>query len=190
MPCIVFPVTTVKLRHGQDQETVHAYKVKADGLHDLLITTEDKLVPFSPAMPTRQTILLVRPWDRNLLELSDSEDNKVFSVPRTTGDIGPVHSESQSRASRLIDRLRQPFGAVANSLSVRGEVQGAVGSESYARALRLVVHLEQPFCALLLAQQRSGEYKRIASDRDIVAQVNDITSVRHIVESVRTLEIL
>ncbi|KAG1776998.1 hypothetical protein EV702DRAFT_1104801 [Suillus placidus] len=54
------------------------------------------------------------------------------------------------------------------------------------RALRLLVCLGQPFSAFLLAQQCSGEYKRIASDHDIIGQVKDAVSVGDI----RTIEIL
>ncbi|KAG1843657.1 hypothetical protein C8R48DRAFT_678697 [Suillus tomentosus] len=52
-----------------------------------------------------------------------------------------------------------------------------VEEEPGSRALRLVVRLGQPFDAFLLAQQRIGEYKRIASDYNIIAQVKDIASV-------------
>ncbi|KAG1764477.1 hypothetical protein EV702DRAFT_1154086, partial [Suillus placidus] len=55
-----------------------------------------------------------------------------------------------------------------------------------SRALRLLVRLGQPFGTFLLAQQHSGEYKRIASDRDIIGQVKDTVSVGDI----RTIEIL
>ncbi|KAG1816430.1 uncharacterized protein BJ212DRAFT_1354762, partial [Suillus subaureus] len=46
-----------------------------------------------------------------------------------------------------------------------------------SRAFRLLVRLGQPFCAFLLAQQGSVEYKRIASDHDIIGQVDDVVSV-------------
>ncbi|KAG1762340.1 hypothetical protein EDD22DRAFT_581836 [Suillus occidentalis] len=55
-----------------------------------------------------------------------------------------------------------------------------------SRAFRLLVRLRQPFSAFLLAQQRSGEYKRIASDHDIIGQVNDPRDLMDI----RTIEIL
>ncbi|KAG1816454.1 uncharacterized protein BJ212DRAFT_1354833 [Suillus subaureus] len=58
-----------------------------------------------------------------------------------------------------------------------------------SRALRLLVRLGQPFGAFLLAQQRSGEYKRIASDHDIIGQVNDVRSVGDLMD-IRTIEIL
>ncbi|KAG1900966.1 uncharacterized protein F5891DRAFT_275174 [Suillus fuscotomentosus] len=48
---------------------------KVDGLDDPLITTKEKLIQFSWLKPTRRTFLLVRPWDRHLLELSDFADS-------------------------------------------------------------------------------------------------------------------
>jgi hypothetical protein len=138
LPCIAFVVTEVILRHGQ-QGKHFTYAVKADGLSDLLITTQDTLTPFSHTMLTKQTFLLIRPWDRNLLELLDSEgDMQDLSMP---GGYGPF--------------LSGP----------------------YSPALRLIVHLGQPFSALLLAQQRGGEYKRIASNHNIIARVKDVASL-------------
>ncbi|KAG2363717.1 hypothetical protein BDR07DRAFT_887046 [Suillus spraguei] len=54
-PCIAFRVTAVKRSRGQDQEI---YEVKANGLHDLLITTKDTLIQFSSPRPTMQTFFL------------------------------------------------------------------------------------------------------------------------------------
>ncbi|KAG2347849.1 hypothetical protein BDR05DRAFT_996186 [Suillus weaverae] len=167
LPCITFPLTEVRRICHQDQETHFTHEVKADGLHDLVITTEDKLVQFSSARPTRQTVLLVLPWTRNFLELSDFADDSRsmndWSVP------GPSSHDSLVCMSP-------------------GE-HGPIDSESRLRALRLIVRLGQPFSAFLLARQHSGEYKRIASDNDIIAQVKDFASVRSMMD-VRTLEIL
>ncbi|KAG1798292.1 uncharacterized protein BJ212DRAFT_1374435 [Suillus subaureus] len=58
-----------------------------------------------------------------------------------------------------------------------------------SRALRLLVRLGQPFGAFLLARQRGGEYRRVASDRDIIAQVKDMASVGDLID-IRTIEIL
>lgn len=70
LPCIAFRITEVRLTRGQEQDTRLTHEVKANGLHDLQITTEDKLVQFSAARPsgiimtlgclTLQTILRVR----------------------------------------------------------------------------------------------------------------------------------
>ncbi|KAG1748038.1 hypothetical protein EDB19DRAFT_236797 [Suillus lakei] len=161
LPCITFLVTEVRRRHRQNQETHFTYGVKADGLNDLLIATEDKLVPFSRARPIRQTFLLVRPWNRELLELPDYVDDTNVDDFSVVGSPAP-ESSRWSHAGDL---------------------------EAHSRALRLIVHLGQPFGAILLAQQRSGEYKRIASEHDIIAQVKDMASLPNIMD-VRTLEIL
>ncbi|KAG1723258.1 uncharacterized protein EDB91DRAFT_1173217 [Suillus paluster] len=138
LPCMVFRVTEVRRTPGQVQGACFTYEVEADGLLDLVVTTENELIEFSRARPIRQTFVLVRPWDRCLLELPE------------------------------------PFG---------------LDSESHSREFRLMVHLRQPFGALLLAEQRRGEYKRIASDYDIIAQVRDMASIDDMMD-VRRLEIL
>jgi hypothetical protein len=157
LPCITFPVTEVRRRPIEHKEIYFTYEVKADGLHDLQITTEDRLLQFSRGRPARQSFLLVRPWDRRLLELPDYADD----------------TESMDDSTLL---------------GSPGE-QSPVDSELSVRAIQLIVRLGQPFSAFLLAQQRSGEYKRIASDRDIIAQVKDVDAV-HGMMDIRTLEIL
>ncbi|KIK34673.1 hypothetical protein CY34DRAFT_37297, partial [Suillus luteus UH-Slu-Lm8-n1] len=64
---------------------------------------------------------------------------------------------------------------------------GLVDSE---RALQLIVRLAQPFSAFLLKGELPKEYKRVASDHGIVAQLKDttMTSIRDM--QLRTLEIL
>ncbi|KAG0695824.1 hypothetical protein DFH29DRAFT_1072363 [Suillus ampliporus] len=166
LPCITFPVTEVRRRPSQDQGTHFTYQVKADGLHDLLIDTEDRLVQFSQARPTQQSFLLVRPWDRGLLGLPDFSDD-----------------------TQSVDYLTPPGSPFPDSpVGPPGE-QGSDDSESSERALRLIARLGQPFSAFLLAQQRGGEYKRIASDHVIISQVKDIAAV-HDMMDVRVLEIL
>jgi len=165
LPCIVFTVTEVAPKASEENGTYFTYAVKADGLRDLLVTTEDKLIPFSRKTPIRQKFLLVRPWDRNLLELYD------FTEPASHAD-GSVTAEDPSSAQSSLLRDNVP-----------------IGSESDSRELRLVVRLGQPFRAFLLAQQWGREYNRIAADHDIIAQVEDISSVRNVMD-VRTLEIL
>ncbi|KAG2363571.1 hypothetical protein BDR07DRAFT_1403970 [Suillus spraguei] len=161
LPCIVFPITEIRRRSTEHEESYFTYAVKADGLRDLQITTEDKLSQFTRGRPARRSFLLVRPWDRRLFELPDhgedtesvDDDDDDFALPESPGEQGPLDSEL-------------------------GE-----------RAMRLIVRLGQPFSAFLLVQQRSGEYKRIASDHDIITQVQEVDSV-HGMMDVRTLEIL
>jgi hypothetical protein len=171
LPCIAFPVTEVRRKRGQDQQTQFVFGIKADGLRDLSITTEDKLLQFSRARPAQQSFLLVRPWDRSLLELPDFAD--LLDVFDPEGDdwsppVSPVH-DSPDRS--------------------QGQ-DGPVDSESRLRALRLMARLGQPFSAFLLAQQWGGEYKRIASDHDIIAHVEDMVPPYNLMDSIKTLEIL
>jgi hypothetical protein len=169
LPCIAFAVTAVRRRRSEDQESPSTFEIKAAGLRDLFITTEDKLINLFRARLSRQSFLLVRPWDRSLLELRNLVDLPDLSDTESEEDWSPP-------ASPLDD---SPVGSL-------GE-HGPVDSESYSRALRLIVRLGQPFSAFLLAQQQGGEYKRIASDQNIVAQVKDVTAIRDTIEGVRSL---
>ncbi|KAG0705851.1 hypothetical protein DFH29DRAFT_1067269 [Suillus ampliporus] len=157
LPCIAFPVTAIRRRRRQDQESCHTYEVEADGLQDMLITTKEKLIQFSLAGPTRQPFLLVRSW--NCDDLYDLADD-----------------------ARSVDE----WSSAGSYISGHPGDDEPVDSD---HALRLIVCLGQPFGALFLAQQRGGEYKRIASDHNIIAQVKDMTSVDDMMDT-RTLEIL
>ncbi|KAG2148638.1 WD40-repeat-containing domain protein [Suillus bovinus] len=152
LPCIAFPLTEVRRSSGRDGDKFFTYEVKADGLQDLLITTEDRLPQFSPTRRSRQTFLLVRPWKRHDLGLIDFAD------------------EMQS-----VEDWSEPGSSIYN--------------EPTMRELRLIVRLGQPFGALLLARQWGGEYRRIASDHNIIAQVRDMASVDDMMD-IRMLEIL
>jgi hypothetical protein len=112
--------------------------------------------------------LLIHPWDRSLLELHDFEelsDTESILVEDSSPPVSPL----------------SPIGSL-------GEI-GSDDTGSYSRALQLITRLGQPFSAFLLAQQRGGEYKRIATDQNIIAQVKDMTAV-HDMMDVRTIEIL
>ncbi|KAG1817349.1 hypothetical protein EV424DRAFT_1556809 [Suillus variegatus] len=158
LPCISFRVTEVRRRRGLAQETPITYRIKADGLHNLLITTEKTLVQFSRARLIQQTFLLVRPWDRHLLGVPDFAEQSHFA-----DDI------------ESIGDWTEPGSPIDDSDKLLGG--SSVKEEPGSRALRLMARLGQPYDAFLLAQQRIGEYKRIASDYKIIAQVKDIASV-------------
>ncbi|KAG2351955.1 hypothetical protein BDR07DRAFT_1440454, partial [Suillus spraguei] len=159
LPCISFHITEVRRKSGPTKE----YRIKADGLHDLFITTAETIA-----------FLLVRPWDRYLLGVPDFAEQPDFTDDtESTGDWSEAGSPVDD--SQPYDLSGFPGGS-------------PVEEEPVSRALRFMVRLGQPFDAFLLAQQRVREYKRIASDYNIVAQVRDITSVDDM--DIRTVEIL
>ncbi|KAG1794113.1 uncharacterized protein HD556DRAFT_1371067 [Suillus plorans] len=133
---------------------------RVDGLDDPLIITEEKLIQFSWLRPTRRTFLVVRPWDHHLLELPDFADSDDAEC---LGGWSELESFDGSPGEEEL-----------------------TDSESYSQALRLIACLGQLFGASLLTRQRSGVYKRIASDHDIIAQIKDMTSV-HGMTDIRTL---
>jgi hypothetical protein len=123
-----------------------------------------------------------------LKQLNPGEDTQnvadyTMTDAPSKDDPGESEFRRQAPRTRLIDRVRQPVSLL---FKLSG---GSADSESHLRALRLIARLGQPFRAFLLAQQQGGEYRRIASDYDIIAQVQDIASI-HKMMGVRTVEIL
>jgi hypothetical protein len=93
-------------------------------------------------------------------------------------------TESEEEWSPLVSPLDDsPVGPLGEN--------GPANPGSYSRALQLIALLGQPFSALLLAQQPGGEYRRIASDQNIFAQVKHMTTIRDTIDvQLRTVEIL
>ncbi|KAG2066802.1 hypothetical protein BDR04DRAFT_1233770 [Suillus decipiens] len=143
LPCIAFCVTVVRRSRPQDQDLQVTYEVKAEGLHDLLITTEDKLIPSSWIFTTRQMFFLIRP---------------LAELPGVTDD-----AQDETYCCSAPGTLLQDSDG--GSL----EAQESTDLESSERELRLIDRLGQPFSSFLVARQRGGEYKRIASDHAITA---------------------
>ncbi|KAG2091499.1 uncharacterized protein F5147DRAFT_657902 [Suillus discolor] len=160
---MVFRVTDIRQSHPRDEQSYFTYEVKADGLRDLSIKTKEKLKEFWPERHIRTEVFLVRPWNRDFLKLPALAD------------------ETQS-----VEDASDPQSALPDlSGGFPGE-KGTIDLDSYSQALRLIVRLQQQFNALLLYEQQIGEYKRTASDRDIIAHVTEMQNMM----DVRTLEIL
>ncbi|KAG1786332.1 uncharacterized protein HD556DRAFT_1485669 [Suillus plorans] len=112
-----FRVTAVKRSHTRDQDSHSAYEVKADGLRDLLITMEDKLIPSSWTFSTRQTFLLVRPWDRDLLELPDFAE--LLGLAARLPDIADDTQSEEFYWIHLAGPLKQRSRLIWNRASER-----------------------------------------------------------------------
>ena len=140
--------------------------------------------------------MLVRPWNRHDLGLPDFADD-TQSVASWSEPMLPLDDsqsaqdwfepESPLDESQSAEDQFEPESPSGDALAESSGANDSIDLDT--RALKLIARLGQPFSALLLAQQRGGEYKRIASDYDIIAEVKDKTSVRAMMD-VRTLEIL
>ncbi|KAG1858585.1 hypothetical protein C8R48DRAFT_775022 [Suillus tomentosus] len=183
-----FRVTEVKRKRGR---TAHSmYGVKADGLRDLLITTDETLIQFSRAKPIQRTFFLVRPWDRRLLGLPDFSEQLAFADEgESVGDLSESEPESEPESESESESESGSDDTDERSSNSPGEEKLSVDSDVHLRSLRLMVHLGQAFSALLVAQQHVGEYKRVASDQYIIAQVKDPASI-DITMNIGTLDIL
>ncbi|KAG2147458.1 uncharacterized protein EDB93DRAFT_1147372 [Suillus bovinus] len=102
--------------------------------------------------------LLIRPWDHGLLGSDDVHNVGNLTPPESPADVSSVGSSEEHEVDP-------------------------------ERALRLIVRLGQPFGAFLLKRELlRKEYKRVASDLNIIAQLKDTTHVHDM--EIRTVEIL
>ena len=122
LPCLAFPVTEIRRSRARNQKVI--YEVKAN------------------RPPSRQALLLVYSWDRDLLEQPNSVDDTQNPKDHV------MAGECESSQSQFIKRVRQPVSSFFGSLA------GPVDSKSHLRALRLIIRLGWPFRAFSLVQQR------------------------------------
>ncbi|KAN0084044.1 hypothetical protein V8E55_007548 [Tylopilus felleus] len=147
LPCIIFAVKRLGIQdlgHGQE----YRYRARVSGVGHMEFQTADRLSLTEP-----RKLIFVHPWIRDLCDPSDGFI-WVTEVDDSDGD-GDDASDS-AQGSKGISPT-SPLHAVP-----------APTMDDYTRALRLVVRLQQPFHALLLQQQPTGEYKRVATEHDIV----------------------
>jgi hypothetical protein len=111
-------------------------------------------------MPMRQQLLLARPWDRNLLGIYNSAESF---------DLQDDDAESPTTE----DYQTAPSPPLYDPSDIGPGEQLLVDSGSDSPAWRSTVRPGQPFRAILPMQQRGGEYKSIAADHDMIAEVRD-----------------
>ncbi|KAG1725671.1 hypothetical protein EDB19DRAFT_1914989 [Suillus lakei] len=124
--------------------------------------------------------------------LAEMRKEKATEVEKTrVVEIALEEFEATMRENKVLHQymIRMIHEAAKNSCVEWSTEDKPVDSGSRSRELELLVRLRQPFGALLLAQQRGSEYKKIASDHRIVAQVKNMAAVDDMVD-VRTLVIL
>ncbi|KAG1901964.1 uncharacterized protein F5891DRAFT_1026522 [Suillus fuscotomentosus] len=86
------------------------YGIKADGLHGLLITTEETLVQFSREKLIRQTFLPRLDFADDMESMEGrTEPGPLMAESDESSGGSPAEEESSSLALQLLVRPRQPF---------------------------------------------------------------------------------
>ncbi|KAG0708591.1 hypothetical protein DFH29DRAFT_424331 [Suillus ampliporus] len=82
-----------------------------------------------------------------------------------------VHPWSRDLLDPLAEDSESEYGSPTETLD--GNPIDYYAETDHRSASRLLVRLGQPFSAMLLMRLQGAEYKRIACDRQIIAQVDD-----------------
>ena len=199
LPCLNFklgPLSASRSKSG------HVFRAQTAALGIVEIKTQDDLPRFG-------SLYLAYPWIDFLLDQQPlgsmaetiPEDNRSSSIGELPSFPGPSKIASaapQTRAARLVSRLRRPFGGRTttfspDAMSLRPP-SSLSSTERQTRALQVIARLRQPFGALLLTPHLGNvaAYRRVAAERLIIVQIEEITPVilGKLVDSVRVLDVL
>ena len=199
LPCLNFklgPLSASRSKSG------HVFRAQTAALGIVEIKTQDDLPRFG-------SLYLAYPWIDFLLDQQPlgsmaetiPEDNRSSSIGELPSFPGPSKIASaapQTRAARLVSRLRRPFGGRTttfppDAMSLR-PLSSLSSTERQTRALQVIARLRQPFGALLLTPHLGNvaAYRRVAAESLITVQVEEITPVisDKLVDSVHVLDVL
>ena len=143
LPCVIFAVKRLAIQdfvHGHE----YWYRARVLGIGHVEFRTSDRLPPIDP-----RKLIFVHPWLRDLRDPPDG-----FTWGSTVG------GDDDSSDSGLESEQASPTSPL--------HVVPPATMDDHTRALRLVARLQQPFHALLLQQQSTGDFKRVATEHDIV----------------------
>ena len=196
LPCITFTLGPVSATRSALGNVFHA-RSGALGIVEIR-TTEDlsRLDSLSLAHPWIDFLLGRQPVGsitETITEMdTDDQFSSVSNFPSFSGPSNTILAIKQTRISRLVARLRRPFGARSRDAASLLPPLSVSLADKRMQALRLVARLKQPFGALLLAPHGSNAYRRVAAESLIIVQVEDITPtiLNRLVDSVRTLDVL
>ena len=148
LPCIVFPVTKVDvLELGDPQETL--YRAVVPLLGKVEFRTMD-----ARQLCTSRKLVFIHPW---LHDLRDPLDEFMFDAEQ---QFKPDDDED-----KLGDSTNNSGGSVPATPS---RVKPLAPVDLYRQALWLIVRLGRPFSTLLLEWQNNKQYKRVATDCEII----------------------
>ena len=149
LPCIVFHVTKIVKDSGDPQGTFYRTTVQSLGRVPVDFRTGDAM-PLS----TPKKLVFVHPW---LCAVRGPLDEFVFDDDREVepDDNGDELSDGDDDSDDSVPTTPPRAGPLAPV-------------DRYQQALRLMVRLGRPFNALLLERQNNNQYKRIATDCEII----------------------
>ena len=196
LPCLAFKLGQLSVsRNG----SAHIFRAQTNTLGIVEIQTQEDLSRLG-------SLYLVHPWIDFLLNrlpvgsapetvTEENTDDKMFVLGDFLGPPTVTSSTRQTRAARLMSRMRLSFGS-RSDLDAESLLPPSTLSpvEKRMRVLEFIARLRQPFGALLLTNTRQNmdEYRRVAAESLIKVQVGEITLaiLDKLMQSVRILDVL
>ncbi|KAG6375851.1 hypothetical protein JVT61DRAFT_2710 [Boletus reticuloceps] len=205
LPCITFKLGPVLVPSSRSERIFQAQTV---ALGKVEIRTEEDLSRF-------KSLYLVHPWvdfllDRqpvgSILETLPEESTDVQSS--TIGELPSLPGPSttplaaprlRTRTAQFASRFGLSFGRQAATRPRDGDgaslrpPSSLSQTDKQTRALRMLARLSQPFSALLLTPSGNvAAYRRVATERAITVQVEEITPavLNKLIEGVSVLDVL
>ncbi|KAF8129238.1 hypothetical protein EV363DRAFT_1432643 [Boletus edulis] len=189
LPCIIFKLGPLSISSNRLERV---FRAKTAALGTVEIKTEEDLSRF-------KSFYLVHPWvdfllDRHpvgsILETLLEETDDQSELPSLPGPSTIPLAAPRSRTAQLT--VATPFQAGDGASSLRPP-SSVSQTDKQTRALRLLARLSQPFGALLLTPSSNvAAYRRVATERAITVQVEEITPavLNKLIESVSVLDVL
>jgi len=177
LPSIVFPLTTLK--KVKQTDGVRVYRATTSALEDTDITTVEKFLSKSRRT---EDLVLVCPWIHELLDATPLRHGRRGD-PSGEGE-SPSDSDSEPESEQghdvsaqepALDSHRRNTASVSlpDSDLPLPHNPSPGQRDAALKASRMVVRFRQPLGALLLLDQGYGQYRRVATDHDIIIRVRD-----------------
>ncbi|KAF8129297.1 hypothetical protein EV363DRAFT_1400038 [Boletus edulis] len=193
LPCITFKLGPVLVPSSRSERIFQAQTV---ALGKVEIRTEEDLSRF-------KSLYLVHPWIDHILDrqpvgsvLETLPEESTDDQSSTMGKL-PSLPAPRSRTAQLASRFGLSFGRQTATRPRDGESLRPPSSlsqtDKQTRALHMLARLSQPFGALLLTPSGNvAAYRRVATERAITVQVEEITPavLNKLIEGVSVLDVL
>ena len=180
LPCIAFELPPLLLTRT-DSSIVYCAETPIFGVVDIK-TRQD--------LSQLDSLYLVHPWLDGLLGRQDVQSGVIVEHDVTHTSSLSVDDEDESDEEIEVDSWPHP-GPESHP---RPAPMETAPMDREMRALRLVARLRQPFGALLFSlastRRRAVEYRRVAADNMITAQIQENVSLSDLLENVRILDVL